>query len=819
MDNFNNCTIEGGALVTTRRGLQVSKAKHNGISFVNIIAGPEQASEEAPQTQLSRRTDLVDLSQPLERRFKFVTKNQEPRKPRVFQPKKTTRATQIDSNKKSKPKKAQTNAPRILSSQAGPIYLYDPALASSEEVESLDRALEEFQHCYQSTPFLSTTSWRAEVWATHNYSVPMSVTKQKLLHLYMRFIPFKMYPLECILSHNPTRSPKFFERLQVTPNSLVSVIVAGSLVEAVLKGERCSDDMLEQESYACGVVNGELRKIARLRGQEAHGIMECICSMAVGSAHLGRHDHWHMHMKGLKQILEMTGGIDKEWTYVMNKVRRANVKAAAALATIPYLEYERIYGNISDSLPRTTRARLSKAVKGILAFCNVQEVICESFASLVLFSHAVSTALAAKKRTILYDPEVFIEEWLWVMPPISRAFRPGSSGSSVGRVVSGNRNPRQDEHSMDVDHAETSRVKEPAAVQAAVVKPPPPEPDHLKIEESLKWIMDLLRKTGTGYFAASQFRGHDAVQSYSSLPRSQQETPWVLAQVGKAHYEQAAYAEAEKYFRKLRVLAPSRMEDMEVYSTILWHLKRETDLSFLAHELIDSEWLAPQAWCTLGNAWSLAREPDQALRCFRRATQVDPKFAYAFTLQGHEHVANEEYEKALGAYRQAITADQRHYNAYYGMGKVHEKLGNYDKARIHFHTASMINPTNAVLICCVGSVLEKQKQMGLALQAFTKATELAPRAAQTRYQKARALLAVGQLEAAQKELLILKDLAPDEANVHFLLGKMYIRTGEKQSAVRHFTVALALDPKASPQVKEAIESIEDDQGMEDSFMT
>ncbi|RBQ91423.1 hypothetical protein VDGD_05866 [Verticillium dahliae] len=87
---------------------------------------------------------------------------------------------------------------------------------------------------------------------------------------------------------------------------------------------------------------------------------------------------------------------------------------------MPYLEYKRIYGNISDSLPRTKRARLSKAVKGILAFCNVQEVICESFASLVLFSHAVSTALAAKKRTILYDPEVFIEEWLWVMYQLIR---------------------------------------------------------------------------------------------------------------------------------------------------------------------------------------------------------------------------------------------------------------------------------------------------------------------------------------------------------------------------------------------------------------
>jgi anaphase-promoting complex subunit 3 len=86
-----------------------------------------------------------------------------------------------------------------------------------------------------------------------------------------------------------------------------------------------------------------------------------------------------------------------------------------------------------------------------------------------------------------------------------------------------------------------------------------------------------------------------------------------------------------------------------------------------------------------------------------------------------------------------------------------------------------------------------------ALQAYSKAVDLAPRAAQTRYKKARALLAVGQLDAAQKELMILKDLAPDEATVHFLLGKLYRSMGEKQLSVRHFTIALALDPKVSQQ--------------------
>ncbi|KAI1144034.1 putative 20S cyclosome subunit [Hypoxylon sp. FL0543] len=399
-------------------------------------------------------------------------------------------------------------------------------------------------------------------------------------------------------------------------------------------------------------------------------------------------------------------------------------------------------------------------------------------------------------------------------PQVSRIVRPNSSGSNVGRAVSGNRKPLE-ENGMDVDHAEAPRVKE-LHPQPPVVRPA--EPESAKVEEALKYLLELLKKFGSGYFALSQYRCAEALASYISLPRAHQDTPWVLSQMGRAYYEQAEYAEAEKYYRRLRIKAPTRLEDMEVYSTILWFLKRETDLSFLAHELVDLSWHSPQAWCALGNAWSLARDHEQALRCFKRATQLNPKFAYAFTLQGHEHVSNEEYEKALTAYRQAISADRRHYNAYYGIGKVYEKLGNYDKAYIHFHSASVINPTNAVLICCIGNVLEKQRQIVKALQYFTKATQLAPHAAQTRYKKARALLALNQLDEAQKELEILKTLAPDEATVHFLLGKLYKTLNDKGSAVRHFTIALNLDPKASQQIKEAIESLEDDDSFDDSMM-
>ncbi|KAJ2976685.1 hypothetical protein NUW58_g8022 [Xylaria curta] len=399
-------------------------------------------------------------------------------------------------------------------------------------------------------------------------------------------------------------------------------------------------------------------------------------------------------------------------------------------------------------------------------------------------------------------------------PQVSRIMRPNSSGAGVSRNVSSNRKPLE-ENGMDVDQAEAPRIKE-VLPQPPVNKPV--ESDVVKTEEALRGLIELLRKIGSGYLALSQYRSMDALAAYMSLPREHQDTPWVVSQLGRAYYEQASYSEAEKYYRRLRILAPTRLEDMEVYSTILWFLKRETDLSFLAHELVDSSWHSPQAWCALGNAWSLARDHEQALRCFKRATQLNPKFAYAFTLQGHEHVSNEEYEKALTAYRLAISADRRHYNAYYGIGRVYEKLGSYDKAYTHFHSASIINPTNAVLICCIGNVLEKQRQIVQALQYFSKATELAPHAAQTRYKKARALLALNQLDAAQKELEILKTLAPDEATVHFLLGKLYKTLNDKGSAVRHFTIALNLDPKASQQIKEAIESLEDDDSFDDSMM-
>lgn len=279
------------------------------------------------------------------------------------------------------------------------------------------------------------------------------------------------------------------------------------------------------------------------------------------------------------------------------------------------------------------------------------------------------------------------------------------TSTTVGREVSGNRNAVEVNDIVEREYKPASmRPEQP--IQGSKTR----TADVVREHEAMQWLLDLFGRLGRGHFELSRFQCQNALDNFQSVAPQQRDTPWVLGQIGRAYFEQGRYGDAEKTFARIKKMAPSRIEDMEVYSTVLWHLKNDTELAFLSHELVESNRLAPESWCTIGNSFSLQRDHDQALKCFKRATQLAPKFAYGFTLQGHEHMANEEYEKALLDYRKAISVDHRHYNGWYGLGKVYEKLGQYDMAEKHYRSAAYINPTNSILVTCIGVVSTRQSK-------------------------------------------------------------------------------------------------------------
>ncbi|KAH6643815.1 hypothetical protein C7974DRAFT_7053 [Boeremia exigua] len=410
---------------------------------------------------------------------------------------------------------------------------------------------------------------------------------------------------------------------------------------------------------------------------------------------------------------------------------------------------------------------------------------------------------------LIRDPEARERRELRKVRATGTKGRTGTT-STVGRVVSGNRKPTLD--------ATEPQEPKPRPLSAAAIAPPPAlktahSTETAREEDALRWLLDLLHRIGSGYRYLSRYESVKALEAFASVPAAQRDTPWVLAHVGKAHYERAQYAEAEKAFKKIREKAPSYLEHMEVYSNTLWQMKSDVALGHLAHTLMDQDRLSPQAWCALGNASSLERQHDDAVKCFVRATQLDPKFAYAFTLQGHEHMANEEFDKAMQAYRNAISADNRHYNGWYGLGNVYERMGKFDVAEKHYKAAAQINPNNAMIVVRIGLVLDRMKKIDVALTHFNAAVTLDPRSIMARFRRAQTLLKLEHTEESLKDLLCLKDLAPDDPNVHFLLGRCYKKTRDRANAIKHLTIAMNLDPKSHGVIKEVMESIEqDDEG-------
>ena len=144
---------------------------------------------------------------------------------------------------------------------------------------------------------------------------------------------------------------------------------------------------------------------------------------------------------------------------------------------------------------------------------------------------------------------------------------------------------------------------------------------------------------------------------YRKVCRGRQGLPFLGPSAATMQTPPPPLPQAEEHFRMSRRFEAHRVEDMEIFSTVLWHLRQETALATLAQEVRARDRgrgglaalsapkrrlcalqfqppaaalaqmtavtkNAPQVWCVVGNCFSLQREHDNAMLYFERAIQV-----------------------------------------------------------------------------------------------------------------------------------------------------------------------------------------------------
>lgn len=325
-------------------------------------------------------------------------------------------------------------------------------------------------------------------------------------------------------------------------------------------------------------------------------------------------------------------------------------------------------------------------------------------------------------------------------------------------------------------------------------------------KQSAEGLMSLLREIGTAYQHLSLYSCRKAIECLEALPPQHFNTGWVLSLMGKAYFELSDFQTSIRYFREVRDREPHRTQMMEIMSTALWHLQREVELSALAQELVEQDRMSPAAWCATGNCFSLQKEHEAAIKFFQRAVQVDPSFAYAYTLLGHEYVTTEELDRAMSAFRSAVRLDSRHYNAWYGIGSIYSKEEQYQLAEFHFKKALAIHPHSSVLMCHIGVAQHALQKADKALRTLSDAVDNDPKNPLCKFHRASIFFAAGRYAEALKELEELKEIVPKESLVYYLTGKVHKKLGNSHLSLMHFSWATDLDPKgANSQIKDAID--------------
>ncbi|KAK9208578.1 hypothetical protein WN944_000936 [Citrus x changshan-huyou] len=332
-------------------------------------------------------------------------------------------------------------------------------------------------------------------------------------------------------------------------------------------------------------------------------------------------------------------------------------------------------------------------------------------------------------------------------------------------------------------------------------------------------LLGLLRILGEGYRMSCMYRCKDALDVYLKLPHKHYNTGWVLSQVGKAYFEVVDYLEAERAFNLARRASPYSLEGMDIYSTVLYHLKEDMKLSYLAQELITTDRLAAQSWCAMGNCYSLQKDHETALKNFQRAVQLNPRFAYGHTLCGHEYVALEDFENGIRSYQSALRVDARHYNSWYGLGMVYLRQEKFEFSEHHFRMAFLINPHSSVIMSYLGTAMHALKRSGEAIEMMEKAILADKKNPLPMYQKANILLSLEKFDEALEVLEELKEYAPRESGVYALMGKIYKRRNMHEKAMLHFGLALDLKPSATDvaTIKAAIEKLHVPDEIEDNL--
>eukprot|EP00126_Sphaerothecum_destruens_P006285 Sdes_comp19296_c0_seq3m10362 len=165
---------------------------------------------------------------------------------------------------------------------------------------------------------------------------------------------------------------------------------------------------------------------------------------------------------------------------------------------------------------------------------------------------------------------------------------------------------------------------------------------------------------------------------------------FMQSQEALAHYNLRNFDEAETLFLDIQRKQPFRIDQMDIFSNILYVKDSKMKLSHLARSTTHIDKYRPETCCIIGNYFSLRGDHEKAVLYFKRALKLNRKYLCAWTLIGHEYIELKNTPSAIEAYRKATEINARDYRAWYGLGQTYEILRMPTYSTYYYKKAVML---------------------------------------------------------------------------------------------------------------------------------
>ncbi|KAI9087553.1 hypothetical protein K1719_030423 [Acacia pycnantha] len=235
------------------------------------------------------------------------------------------------------------------------------------------------------------------------------------------------------------------------------------------------------------------------------------------------------------------------------------------------------------------------------------------------------------------------------------------------------------------------------------------------------WMKDFFLAS-----AYQELRMHsEALAKYQYLQRTFCYSNYIQAQVAKVQYSLREFDQVEAIFEELLRNDPYRVDDMDMYSNVLYAKESASALSHLAHKVFMTDKYRPESCCIIGNYYSLKGMHEKSVVYFRRALKLNKNYLSAWTLMGHEFVEMKNTPAAVDAYRRAVDIDPCDYRAWYGLGQAYEMMGMPFYALHYFRKSVFLQPNDSRLWIAMGQCYETEqlRMLDEAIKCYRRAAD------------------------------------------------------------------------------------------------